>query len=164
MNPAICAYSSTFSEGCRRVIISYMINTAWPPSSAGIGSMFITASIMDRNAVSCQKAAPVPYRREQAAHSYDASYAFIGSSFWIYQFFYLCPVAGYFFSGNLCPPAQGLEKAVFFFGYGEYPVAYQFIRLRQCPYPDDAFRRYFHSYEYRCVSAFDLEHRVASGK
>ena len=49
--PAICAYSRNFSLGCRRVIISTSRNSTCPPSSAGMGSMFIKARITERNAV-----------------------------------------------------------------------------------------------------------------
>ena len=44
-----------FSEGFLPVIISYMRKSTCPPSSAGIGSMFMKARMMLRNAVMSQK-------------------------------------------------------------------------------------------------------------
>ena len=45
--PIICATIRNFSPGFFPVIISYMVNSMCPPSSPGIGSRFITPSIMD---------------------------------------------------------------------------------------------------------------------
>ena len=44
------------SLGFRLKMISYNRNMTCPPSRAGIGSTFNTASMMDKNAVRCQKA------------------------------------------------------------------------------------------------------------
>ena len=56
--PIICARSRNLSLGCLPVIISASRNSACPPSSAGIGKMFMNASMIERNAVinqnSCQ--------------------------------------------------------------------------------------------------------------
>ena len=52
----VLATSRNLSEGLRLVTISTRRNSIYPPSRAGMGIMFINASMMDRNAVICQKA------------------------------------------------------------------------------------------------------------
>src|SRR5690606_9173695 len=49
--PAVWAYSKNFSLGFRPLIISYNVNITCPPSSAGMGSKFINAKMIDRKAV-----------------------------------------------------------------------------------------------------------------
>ena len=51
MNPITCAYSRTLSFAFLPVIISYIKNIACPPSSAGIGKIFINARIIEIKAV-----------------------------------------------------------------------------------------------------------------
>ncbi len=53
--PHVLATSRKRSDGFRRVIISTSKNNVWPPSSPGIGMMFMNASIIDKKAVICQK-------------------------------------------------------------------------------------------------------------
>ena len=53
--PTYCAASSTLSLTLRPEIISQKVNRACPPSSPGMGRMFITARMIDRNAVFIQK-------------------------------------------------------------------------------------------------------------
>ena len=54
-NPAIWANSINLSLGLRPLIISYNKNITCPPSSAGIGKIFIKAKIIDISAVVYQK-------------------------------------------------------------------------------------------------------------
>ena len=53
--PTTWARSMNFSLGGRRRMISAMRNNTWPPSKAGIGRMFMKASIRLRKAVVSQK-------------------------------------------------------------------------------------------------------------
>src|SRR5580658_7057867 len=53
--PTICEYSMNLSLGFRPLIISYKVNNACPPSSAGIGNTFINASRILKIAVNDQK-------------------------------------------------------------------------------------------------------------
>ena len=46
--PTVWAAIRNLSLGFLPVIISYRVNSMCPPSRAGIGRMFSTASIMDR--------------------------------------------------------------------------------------------------------------------
>ena len=52
--PTYSARIMKFSDGLRRVIISYSKNSTCPPSSAGMGSMFIKARMILRKAVMSQ--------------------------------------------------------------------------------------------------------------
>ena len=54
VKPTYSALNRNFSLGARPVTISYMRKSTWPPSSAGIGSMFMNARMMLRNAVILQ--------------------------------------------------------------------------------------------------------------
>ena len=56
------------------VPISYSRKSTWPPSSAGIGRMFITASATDRNAVRYQK--EYQFQRLSATPSADGTLGF----------------------------------------------------------------------------------------
>ena len=51
MNPITWAYSRTLSLAFLPVIISYIKNIACPPSSAGMGRMFMKARIIEIRAV-----------------------------------------------------------------------------------------------------------------
>ena len=51
----ICTRSMNLSLGLRPVIISKRRNIKWPPSKAGMGRMFMNASMMERKAVILQK-------------------------------------------------------------------------------------------------------------
>ena len=53
--PIICTRSMNLSLGFRPVIISKSKNNKWPPSSAGIGRMFIKARMTEIKAVIDQK-------------------------------------------------------------------------------------------------------------
>ena len=55
ISPTYCAASSTLSLTLRPEIISQKVKIACPPSSPGIGRMFITARMIDRKAVFIQK-------------------------------------------------------------------------------------------------------------
>ena len=55
ISPTYCAPSSTLSLTLRPVTISQKVKIACPPSSPGMGRMFITARMIDRNAVFNQK-------------------------------------------------------------------------------------------------------------
>ena len=48
--PMICIIYRNLSLGFLPVIISYNVNTIWPPSRAGIGSRFITPSMIESKA------------------------------------------------------------------------------------------------------------------
>ena len=53
--PMICVTYRKLSLGFLPVIISYIVNTICPPSKAGIGSRFITASMIDSIAMMLRK-------------------------------------------------------------------------------------------------------------
>ena len=52
--PTICAYSMNLSLGLRPVIISTNVNRACPPSSAGMGNIFMKARIIEKIPVNVQ--------------------------------------------------------------------------------------------------------------
>ena len=53
--PIVWVIMRNLSLGFRPVMISYSVNTIWPPSSAGIGRRFITASMMESIAMMLRK-------------------------------------------------------------------------------------------------------------
>ena len=56
MNPTIWAPMRNLSPGFLLVSISYRVKTIWPPSRAGIGSRFMTPSIIEKRAVMLSRA------------------------------------------------------------------------------------------------------------
>lgn len=118
---------------------------------------------MDRKAVSCQKAVPIPHGAGRGCHRDDAAHAFVRAAFGIDQFLDLSPIIGDLLAGNAHAPSQCREKSVLFFRNGEDLQPDQRLGGKVVDDAQQALWRYFGTQEQGSVGPVDFQQDLPRG-